>query len=47
MAFKKLFLWFSEGVVLLGIVFLVNAQLFISVYYYAVKALDKIKSMIL
>ncbi len=47
MAIKKLFLWFSEGVVLLAIVFLVNAQLFISVYYYAVKALDKIKSILL
>ena len=47
MAFKKIFLWLSEGVVLLGIVFLVNAQLFMSVYYYAIKALDKIKSMIL
>lgn len=47
MALKKLFLWLSEGVVLLGIVFLVNAQLFMSVYYYALKALDRIKSIIL
>lgn len=47
MAIKKLFLWFSEGIVLLGIVFLVNAQLFMSVYYYAIKALDKIKSMVM
>jgi uncharacterized membrane protein len=47
MGFRKVFTWISEGIVLLTIVFIVNAQLFISLYYQAVKLLDKIKSMIL
>jgi hypothetical protein len=46
MALKKLFLWFSEGLVLLGIVFIVNAQLFMSIYYYTLKALDKIRDLL-
>ena len=46
MALKKLFIWFSEGLILLGIVFVVNANLFLSAYYYSLKILDKIKSII-
>ena len=46
MALKKLFLWLSEGLVLLGIVFVVNANLFISAYYYTLKILDKLRAII-
>ena len=47
MALRRLFIWISEGIILLGIVFVVNAQLMISLYYQALKVLDKVKSMIL
>jgi hypothetical protein len=46
MELRRLFLWFTEGLILLGIVFVVNANLFISAYYYSLKILDKIKSII-
>jgi hypothetical protein len=46
MALKKLFLWFSEGVVLISIVFAVNINLFISVYYYTIKIAEKLRLLI-
>jgi len=46
MAARKIFLWLAEGTVLLGIVLAVNAPMFMSVYYYVLKILDKIKGLI-
>lgn len=47
MAFKKMFVWVAEGIVLIGIVFAVNAQLVISLYYQALKLLDKVRDLVL
>jgi len=47
MILKKIFLWIAEGTVVIGILCAANAQLALSVYYYLVRFLDKVKAVII
>ena len=46
MTFRKLFIYTTEGLALLGVVFAVNANMLISAYYYTMKIPDKIKDIL-
>lgn len=47
MILKKVFLWFAEGTVVIGILCATNAQLALSVYYFLLRFLDKVKAVII
>jgi hypothetical protein len=43
---RKITIYTAEGLILLGVVFAVNANLIISAYYLSLKMLDKIKGLL-
>ena len=46
MRITKIFTWAFEGVILLGVICITNAQLFGTVYYFLQTTFDKLKAMI-